>query len=177
MKSKRLTHLTPGNRPTMVDVGAKTATFREASAEALVKLPAAVARELARTGHRTKKGPVFDTAIVAGVMAAKKTHEIIPFCHPLPLERCAIDIATRSGGLIRIVCNVAVHHKTGVEMEALVGASAAALTIYDMCKALSHDIEIGPVRLIAKSGGKRDFQREKSMSRKPAPRKSAETRR
>ena len=85
---------------------------------------------------------MFDTAIVAGVMAAKRTHELIPFCHPLALERCTVDIASDSGGRIRIVCSVAVHHKTGVEMEALVGASAAALTIYDMCKALSHDIEI-----------------------------------
>ena len=132
---------------------------REASAEAWVKLPAAVARELKRTGHRTRKGPIFDTAIVAGVMAAKKTHEIIPFCHPLPLERCTIDIADRPGGKIRIVCSVAVHHKTGVEMEALMGASAAALTLYDMCKALSHDIEISQVRLLRKRGGKRDFDR------------------
>ena len=143
----------------MVDVGAKAATLREASAEAVVKLPPAVARELARTGHRTKKGPVFDTAIVAGVMAAKRTHELIPFCHPLALERCTVDIASEKAGRIRIVCSVAVHHKTGVEMEALVGASAAALTIYDMCKALSHDIEIGPVKLIRKTGGKRDFNR------------------
>ena len=157
--SKRLTHLDAANRPTMVDVGAKTATAREASAEALVKLPPSVARELARTGHRTKKGPVFDTAIVAGVMAAKRTHEIIPFCHPLALERCTVDVASGAGGRIRIVCNVAVHHKTGVEMEALMGATAAALTIYDMCKALSHDIVIENVRLLTKSGGKRDFTR------------------
>jgi cyclic pyranopterin monophosphate synthase len=159
--NKTLSHLDAANRPTMVDVGAKTATLREASAEAMVKLPPSVTRELARTGHRTKKGPVFDTAIIAGVMAAKRTHEIIPFCHPLALERCAVDIASGAGGRIRIVCNVAVHHKTGVEMEALMGATAAALTIYDMCKALSHDIEIGPVRLLRKSGGKRDFQRTK----------------
>jgi cyclic pyranopterin phosphate synthase len=104
---------------------------------------------------------VFDTAIIAGVMAAKRTHEIIPFCHPLALERCSVDIASGANGRIRIVCNVAVHHKTGVEMEALMGVTAAALTIYDMCKALSHDIEIGPVKLIRKSGGKRDFQRLK----------------
>ena len=95
-------------------------------------------------------------------MAAKKTHEIVPFCHPLPIERCSIDITDRAGGTIYIVCNVAVHHKTGVEMEALVGATAAALTIYDMCKALSHDIEIGPVRLLRKTGGKRDFARAAS---------------
>ena len=161
----RLTHITAENRPTMVDVGAKDATFREAIAEATVLLPAAVARELARTGHRTKKGPVFDTAIVAGVMAAKKTHEIIPFCHPLPLERCAVDIASRAGGRIHITCSVAVHHKTGVEMEALMGATAAALTIYDMCKALSHDIEIGAVRLLKKTGGKRDFSRPRTKRR------------
>ena len=144
----------------MVDVGAKTASFREASAEAIVKLPRAVARALTKTGHRTKKGPVFDTAIVAGVMAAKRTHDIIPFCHPLALERCTIEIATRPGGIVHIVCNVAVHHKTGVEMEALTGAMAAALTLYDMCKALSHDIEIGSVRLLRKTGGKRDFARK-----------------
>src|SRR5688572_11172099 len=160
-KRQKLTHLDAANRPVMVDVGAKTATSREASAEALVKLPPSVARELARTGHRTKKGPVFDTAIVAGVMAAKRTHEIIPFCHPLALERCTVDIASGAAGRIRIVCNVAVHHKTGVEMEALMGATAAALTIYDMCKALSHDIVIENVRLLTKSGGKRDFSRVK----------------
>ena len=157
-RKSRLTHLDAANRPTMVDVGGKQATLREASAEAWVKLPPDVARELRRTGHRTKKGPVFDTAIVAGVMAAKKTHEIIPFCHPLPLERCNVDIGDVAGGRIRIVCSVAVHHKTGVEMEALMGASAAALTIYDMCKALSHGIEISRVRLLRKSGGKRDYR-------------------
>jgi cyclic pyranopterin phosphate synthase len=158
-RKPKLTHLDAANRPTMVDVGAKQANAREAVAEVWVKLPAEVARELKRTGHRTKKGPIFDTAIVAGVMAAKKTHEIIPFCHPLPLERCQIDIADQAGGRIRIVCSVAVHHKTGVEMEALMGASAAALTLYDMCKALSHDIEITGLRLLRKSGGKRDFSR------------------
>ncbi|HUQ11233.1 MAG TPA: cyclic pyranopterin monophosphate synthase MoaC [Steroidobacteraceae bacterium] len=158
-RRSKLTHLDAANRPAMVDVGAKQATMREATAEAWVKLPPDVARELARTGHRTKKGPVFDTAIVAGVMAAKKTHEIIPFCHPLPLERCNVDISAVAGGRIRIVCSVAVHHKTGVEMEALMGASAAALTIYDMCKAMSHDIEISRVRLLDKSGGKRDYSR------------------
>ena len=141
----------------MVDVGAKNATSREASAEAIVKLPPAVARELKRSGHRTKKGPVFDTAIVAGVMAAKKTHEIVPFCHPLPIERCTVDIADGPHGTLRIVCSVAVHHKTGVEMEALTGASIAALTIYDMCNALSHDIVIGDTRLVEKRGGKSDI--------------------
>jgi cyclic pyranopterin monophosphate synthase len=143
----------------MVDVGDKSVTRREARAEALLDLPAAVARELKRTGHRTKKGPVFDTAIVAGVLAAKRTHELIPFCHPLPLQNVQITIETRRGGL-RVTCEVAVEHRTGVEMEALTGASIAALTIYDMCKALSHDITIGPVRLMSKSGGRRNFRRK-----------------
>jgi cyclic pyranopterin phosphate synthase len=174
--SSKLTHLDPANRPTMVDVGGKVATLREASAEARVKLPAAVARELARTGHRTKKGPVFDTAIVAGVMAAKRTHDIVPFCHPLGIERCTVDIAAESGGRVRVVCNVAVHHKTGVEMEALVGASVAALTIYDMCKALSHDIVIESVRLLRKTGGKRDFERPARRPGKRPVKRSAKLR-
>jgi len=159
-RAKRLTHLDAANRPTMVDVGSKEITRREAVAEALVKLPANVARELLRSGHRTKKGPVFDTAIIAGVLAAKRTHELIPFCHPLPLSSVKISVATRRGGL-RILCEVGVEHRTGVEMEALAGASVAALTVYDMCKALSHDIEIGPIRLLAKSGGRRNFRRGK----------------
>jgi len=142
----------------MVDVGEKEVTERIAAAEARIRLPRNVAAALRRAGHRTKKGPVFDTAIIAGVMAAKRTHELIPFCHPLALERCTVEIEPAPGGL-RIVCTVAVHHKTGVEMEALTGAAAAALTVYDMCKALSHDIEIASIRLLAKSGGRRDFQR------------------
>jgi cyclic pyranopterin phosphate synthase len=157
-RRQKLTHLDAANRPTMVDVGSKTATRREASAEALLRLPANVARELKRSGHRTKKGPVFDTAIIAGVLAAKRTHELIPFCHPLPLSSVKIGVATMRGGL-RVQCDVGVIHSTGVEMEALTGAAVAALTIYDMCKALSHEIEIGPVRLLAKSGGKRNYRR------------------
>lgn len=154
----RLTHLDAANRPTMVDVGAKAVTRREAVAEAWILLPANVARELAGTGHRTKKGPVFDTAVIAGVQAAKRTHELIPFCHPLPLDAIKLEFET-SRNRIRITCSVAVEHRTGVEMEALTGASVAALTVYDMCKALSHDIVIGPVRLMAKSGGRRNFKR------------------
>jgi len=164
-RRSKLTHLDAANRPTMVDVGDKVASRREASAEALIKLPANVARELKRTGHRTRKGPVFDTAIIAGVLAAKRTHELIPFCHPLPLTGVKITVAAARGGL-RVTCEVAVHHTTGVEMEALTGASVAALTVYDMCKALSHDIQIGPLRLLAKSGGKRNFSRARRTGRK-----------
>jgi cyclic pyranopterin monophosphate synthase len=153
-----LTHLTARNQPTMVDVGDKAVTRREATAEARVRLPRAVLLALRKSGHRTKKGPIFDTAIIAGVMAAKRTSELIPFCHPLPLDNCKLEVTAAPGG-IRILCTVSVQHRTGVEMEALVGASTAALTVYDMCKALSHDIEITGVRLLAKSGGKRDFRR------------------
>jgi cyclic pyranopterin phosphate synthase len=108
---------------------------------------------------RTKKGPVFETAIIAGVMAAKRTHDLIPFCHPLPLEDCKIDIAWGAQNEVVIQCSVRATHKTGVEMEALTGASVAALTIYDMCKALTHGIEIRDVALLSKTGGKRDYQR------------------
>lgn len=155
-----LTHLDATHRPTMVDVGGKVATAREAVAQARIRLPAKVARELARTGHRTQKGPVFDTAVIAGVLAAKRTHELIPFCHPLPLDHVSIDVAARRGGLL-ITCRVRVTHRTGVEMEALTGASIAALTVYDMCKALSHDIVIDSVRLLHKRGGKHDFTRSR----------------
>ncbi len=154
-----LSHLDSRNRPTMVDVGAKDVTRREALAEARVQLPREVASALRRSGHRTKKGPVFDTAIIAGVMAAKRTHELIPFCHPLGLEHCSVQIVQRRGGEVLVRCRVAVCHRTGVEMEALTGATVAALTIYDMCKALSHDIEITGVRLLEKSGGKHVYRR------------------
>src|SRR5215467_3600690 len=154
----RLTHLDDANRPTMVDVGTKEVTHRVAVPEAHIKMPRNVALALRKSGHKTKKGPVFDTAIVAGVMAAKKTHELIPCCHPLGLDNCAIEITDEGSSGIRIRCRVSIHHRTGVEMEALTGASVAALTIYDMCKALSHDIEITGVRLLEKSGGKRDFK-------------------
>jgi len=160
-----LTHLDARDRPTMVDVGEKAITRRVAVAEARIRLPLGVRRALERAGHRTRKGPVFDTAIIAGVLAAKRTHELIPFCHPLGIENCSISIDPAPGGL-RVVCTVSVHHRTGVEMEALTGASIAALTIYDMCKALSHDIEIASVRLRAKSGGKRDFQRASTRARR-----------
>jgi cyclic pyranopterin monophosphate synthase len=151
-----LTHVSSDGSPTMVDVGAKLATARTAIAESRVRLPATVARALADAGYATAKGPVFHTAIIAGTMAAKKTHELIPFCHPLGLEKCRIEI-TADGDDIVIRCEVGVHHKTGVEMEALTGASVAALTVYDMCKALSHDIVIDGTRLVHKRGGKSDY--------------------
>ncbi|MBV8403269.1 MAG: cyclic pyranopterin monophosphate synthase MoaC [Gammaproteobacteria bacterium] len=165
MARRRLTHLSSKRQPTMVDVGGKEVTHRVAVAEARVRLPREVARALRAAGHRTRKGPVFDTAIVAGVQAAKRTHELIPFCHPLGLENCQLQIEHRRAEEIVVRCEVSVHHRTGVEMEALTGAAVAALTIYDMCKALSHDIEIGSVRLLAKSGGRRRFNRSAAKRR------------
>lgn len=152
----KLSHVDDANRPTMVDVGDKVATRRSATARTIVSLPAAVLAALDGDEIASKKGPVFATAIIAGVMAAKKTHELIPFCHPLGLDGCDISIDV-AGEQAIVECQCRVQHKTGVEMEALTGASVAALTIYDMCKALSHDIVIAETRLIAKSGGKQDF--------------------
>ncbi len=155
------THLDAERRPTMVDVSDKSATRRTAVAEVRVLFPAAVSAALRDQGFRSSKGPIFDTAIIAGVMAAKRTHELIPFCHPLGIENCRIDIDLE-GDAALIRCTVSVHHKTGVEMEALTGASIAALTVYDMCKALSHDIVISDLRLIAKEGGRSGYSREAS---------------
>jgi cyclic pyranopterin phosphate synthase len=151
-----LSHVDSKNRPTMVDVGDKAVTTRTATARAVVVFPPDV---VVRSGEalRTKKGPVFDTAIVAGVMAAKRTHELIPFCHPIPLEDCKISVEWGEGNEVVIECSVRATHKTGVEMEALTGATTAALTVYDMCKALTHGIVIREVTLLEKSGGKRDY--------------------
>jgi cyclic pyranopterin phosphate synthase len=144
----------------MVDVGGKAVTRRTARAEARVWLPAEVRARLQDGDIRGPKGPVFHTAIVAGVMAAKKTDQLIPLCHSLPLDDCKITIAMDGADpeCARIECAVATSHKTGVEMEALTGASVAALTLYDMCKALSHGIEIRSVRLLEKTGGKKDYR-------------------
>jgi cyclic pyranopterin phosphate synthase len=150
------THLDADLHPTMVDVGDKKPTRRTATAEGRVRFPSAVATALRDSDMRSPKGPVFDTAIVAGVMAAKRTHELIPFCHPLGIENCRITIELEGDAAV-IRCTVSVHHKTGVEMEALTGASVAALTIYDMCKALSHDIVIGDLKLLAKEGGRSSY--------------------
>jgi len=157
------THLDAEHHPAMVDVSEKTATKRTATAEARVRFPPAVAAALRDSGLRSPKGPVFDTAIVAGVMGAKRTHELIPFCHPLALENCRITIDL-DGDTAVIRCTVSVHHKTGVEMEALVAASVAALTVYDMCKGADKSIEIREIVLERKSGGKSgEYRRAKSQ--------------
>ena len=155
----KLSHIDEQNRPTRVDVSAKQATDRSAHARSIVHLPISIAGHIGGDEIETKKGPVFATAIIAGVMAAKKTHELIPFCHPLGLENCKVTAELRGNDVV-IDCTCRVHHKTGVEMEALTGASVAALTVYDMLKAMSHDIVIADTRLVAKTGGKEDFQRD-----------------
>ena len=156
-KTSSLTHLDAHGRPTMVDVSAKAVTARVATAECRVKFPAAVAAQLRKNGLKSAKGGVVETAIVAGTMAVKRTHELIPFCHPLPIDGIRFAIDWRGERELEILCTVNVTHRTGVEMEALTGATVAALTVYDMCKALSHAIVLGPAKLRGKRGGKRDF--------------------
>jgi cyclic pyranopterin phosphate synthase len=151
------THVDEQRQPAMVDVGGKAVTHRTATAEARVRFPAAVAEALRESGFETSKGPVFQPAIIAGTLGAKRAHELIPFCHPLGLENCRIEIEMDGRREAVIRCTVSVHHKTGVEMEALTGASVAALTVYDMCKALSHEIVVAELRLVEKHGGKRDI--------------------
>ncbi len=152
-----LTHIDPAGRPTMVDVSAKVVTVREARAECRVRFPADVAAQLRASGLRSAKGGIVDTAIIAGTMAVKRTHELIPFCHPLPIDGCRLAIDWDGDTTLRIDCAVKTTHRTGVEMEALTGATVAALTVYDMCKALSQRIVIGPAKVLGKRGGKRDF--------------------
>lgn len=155
-KPRKLTHVDAEGRAGMVDVGAKRVTRRLAVAEARVHFPPDVAAALQQAGLRSLKGPIIDTAVVAGTMAVKRTHELIPFCHPLAIERCRIEARFETPQVLVIRCEVGVEHRTGVEMEALTGASVAALTVYDMCKALSHEIVIADLRLVAKRGGRRD---------------------
>ncbi len=143
----------------MVDVGAKQVSHRTATARSIVSLPDEVLAHLAGNELLLKKGPVFQTAIIAGIMAAKKTGELIPLCHPLGMDNCHISISINEQQEVVIDCTASITAKTGVEMEALVGASIAALTVYDMCKALSHDIVIKETKLLSKTGGKRDFNR------------------
>jgi cyclic pyranopterin phosphate synthase len=158
-----LTHIDAGGRPGMVDVGGKPVTRRTAHAVATVVLPPGLAEALRDGDIRTAKGPVFQTAILAGTMGAKRTSDLIPLCHPLPLDDCRIEIETlpkAPDGSVQAVihCRVATHARTGVEMEALTGASVAALALYDMGKAASHGIVIREVKLLEKTGGKSDYR-------------------
>ncbi|MBX7109457.1 MAG: cyclic pyranopterin monophosphate synthase MoaC [Chitinophagales bacterium] len=154
---KDFTHLDEDGKVKMVDVGEKQVSRRVAVAQSVVVLPAAIAAKFSDGDIRTKKGSVFQTAILAGIMAAKKTAALIPLCHPLSLENCNITIQMRNTNELVIECTTAITAKTGVEMEALTGASVAALTVYDMCKAMSHHIVIKETKLLSKTGGKNDF--------------------
>jgi cyclic pyranopterin monophosphate synthase len=155
----KLSHLDAENNPSMVNVGEKKVTKRTAKARAIVVLNEEILQYLENGDIKTKKGAVFQTAVIAGVMACKKTSDLIPLCHPLGLEDCQIDIYLNENREINVDCTATLTAKTGVEMEALTGASIAALTIYDMCKAMSHDIVIKEIKLMEKTGGKRDFKR------------------
>jgi cyclic pyranopterin phosphate synthase len=152
----KLSHVDEAQQPRMVDVGAKAVTHRTAHARARVTFPVEVAAELHAAGYVTPKGAVLTVAHIAGVMGAKATPQLIPLCHPLALDKCDIAIRMEARDAI-IDCTVSCRGSTGVEMEALTGASIAALTIYDMCKAMSHDIVIGEIRLLTKTGGKSDL--------------------
>ena len=154
-----LSHLNEQGQATMVDVSEKQISQRTATARSIVSLPPEVLEQLSNGDIQTKKGSVFQISIIAGIMAAKKTGDLIPLCHPLGLDNCQINIHLNDVQEVVIDCTASITAKTGVEMEALVGASIAALTVYDMCKALSHDIVIKETKLIEKTGGKRDFKR------------------
>lgn len=166
--SHGLSHVDASGLPTMVNVSKKAITHRIATAQAKVVLPPSIQSMIHSNENGSsnveimgKKGPVISTSIIAGVMAAKRTSDLIPFCHPIPLERCDIDVAHNAEDNSLIVqCTVGCTHKTGVEMEALVGASNAALCIYDMLKAISHDIVITDIHLVHKIGGKSDVNKQ-----------------
>jgi cyclic pyranopterin monophosphate synthase len=156
-------HVDAANRPQMVDVGGKPATRRTAHAVAIVLLPPPLAALLSEGEISGRKGPIFQAAILAGIMGAKRTSELIPLCHPLALDDCKVEIVTRPPGAdgsveAEVHCRARTEARTGVEMEALTGASIAALTLYDMGKAVTHGIVIREIRLLEKTGGKKDYR-------------------
>lgn len=157
MTNQNFTHIDTNNNPTMVNVSDKNITKRIAHAQGFIEVNSEIMSQLINGDIQTKKGPVFHTAIIAGTMAVKKTSDLIPFCHPLLIEGCKIEIAPLlNENKIQIDCIVDITGKTGVEMEALTGVSVAALTIYDMCKAITHQMIIGEIKLLKKFGGKSD---------------------
>jgi cyclic pyranopterin phosphate synthase len=157
--SKEFSHLDKEGHPSMVDISGKVDSERVAIARSIVHLPEIVLKEFEGEDIQTKKGPVFQTAMLAGIMGAKKTSELIPLCHNIPINKCEVNIKLNDKREVEIQCTVKTNHKTGVEMEALAGASIAALTIYDMCKAFSQEIIISETCLLEKSGGKNDYKK------------------
>ena len=158
---KELSHVNVHNQPEMVDVSEKNITKREAIATGKVVLGKDIMDRLQHGELQAKKGPVFQTAIIAGTQGAKKTWDLVPFCHQISLESIRIDIQPINEESVLVTCRVICTGKTGVEMEALTGVSTAALCIYDMCKALSHNIIIEEISLTKKTGGKSDFERNR----------------
>jgi len=158
MSKKKFTHIDASGNPAMVDVSAKKITKRTAKAQAIVNVGPEILSQIKGNELITKKGPVFQTATIAGVMGAKNTAVLIPFCHPIGLEDCQVKIRVK-GDKIVIDSSAVITSRTGVEMEALTAASIAALTVYDMCKAISHHIVIEEIKLMEKTGGKEDFKR------------------
>lgn len=156
MKNTKLTHLDAKGNPSMVNISDKAVTRRIARARAVVNVGKEIIRQIENQDLKTKKGSVFQTAILAGVMGAKKTSDLIPLCHPLSLEDCQITISVDGDSLV-LESTTTIEGKTGVEMEALTAVTVAALTVYDMCKAMSHNIVIEEIRLLEKTGGKKDF--------------------
>jgi len=154
-----LSHLDGNGDITMVDVSGKTATTREANATGQVRFPSEIYAQIKAADGMTKKGSITQTAHLAGIMAAKRTHDLIPLCHPLPLDKIGLSFEYNDAlSSIMVNATVKVTHKTGVEMEALTAVSVACLTIYDMTKALSHDIVIDDIHLVNKTGGKSDYR-------------------
>jgi cyclic pyranopterin phosphate synthase len=154
----KLTHIDESGDVKMVDVSAKEVTARVAIAVSQVKFPNDVFEHLKKGGFQTKKGSLIQTAILAGIGGVKRTSELIPLCHNIPIEKADVHIEAGEN-VLHITCEVKTTGKTGVEMEALTGASVAALCIYDMCKALSQQMEIGPTYLVEKTGGKNDYRK------------------
>ncbi len=154
---KEFTHLDKNNNPVMVDVGGKKITERTAQAQSIIRLPKEVLALLDNGEIVTKKGPIFQTAIIAGIMGAKKTSDLIPLCHQLSLSKCSVEITVDKNEDVVIQSYVKLNGKTGVEMEALTACTVAALTVYDMCKAFSQNIIIVETKLISKTGGKSDY--------------------
>jgi cyclic pyranopterin phosphate synthase len=159
MKDK-FSHINKDNQPQMVNVGNKTITKRTATAIGNMYLGSEIISHFINDEIITKKGPVFQTAIIAGIQAVKKTSDLIPMCHPLMINGVDIAINILDTEHIEIICSVEIEGKTGVEMEALTGASITALTIYDMCKALSQKMVIKEMKLVEKTGGKSDYKSE-----------------
>jgi cyclic pyranopterin monophosphate synthase len=158
--TKQFSHINKDNQPKMVDVGAKEITKRSATAQADMFLGSEIITHFKGNELTTKKGPVFQTAIIAGIQAVKQTSDLIPMCHPLMIDGIDIKVDVIDEGNIRILCTVNIEGKTGVEMEALTGASITALTVYDMCKALSQKMVIKSVMLLEKTGGKSDIKND-----------------